>query len=58
MDDRRAGNHAFNQRGGSCSKCGITWNAYWDRDSKQYQRACAAQKSEPREPVSILEDDE
>jgi hypothetical protein len=32
-DDRRAENHAFNERGGTCVKCGMTWNAYRDRDS-------------------------
>jgi hypothetical protein len=28
MDDRRAGKHAFNERGGTCDKCGMTWNAF------------------------------
>ena len=58
MDDRRAGNHSFNERGGTCGRCGMTWNAFWDRDSKQYQRACSEQKTEPRERMDIPDDDE
>ena len=36
----------------------MTWNAFWDRDSKQYQRACSEQKTEPRERMDIPDDDE
>lgn len=58
MDDRRAGDHAFNERGGTCVKCGMTWNAFWDRDSTRHQRVCTAQKPEPRESMRIPDDDE
>lgn len=58
MDERRAGNHAFNERGGARLKCGMTRNAYWDRNSKQFQHTCTGQKPEQREGISIPDDDE
>ena len=40
---RRAGNHDFNEPGRTCAKCGMTWNAFSDKD-----RRCTGQKSEAR----------
>jgi ribosomal protein L37E len=53
VDDRRAGNHAFNERGGRCEKCGITWSAYWDADSPRHRGS--GRKPEPRERM-VIED--
>jgi hypothetical protein len=52
---RDAGNHAFNEIGGTCVKCGTTWAAFTDTDSKVYQRACPGQKPEMRERLPIDE---
>jgi hypothetical protein len=50
---RRAGNHDFNEPGGTCAKCGITWNAFSDKDSKDYHRRCTGQKPEAREAMPM-----
>lgn len=56
MDDWRAGNHAFNERGGMCVKCGMSWNAFWDKDSPQHHKLCTGNMPEQQERMSI--DDE
>lgn len=55
-DDRRAGNHAFDERGGTCRKCGLTWPKYWDKDSPDYHRPCPGQQSETRNSMPIDEE--
>ncbi len=36
MADLQAGGHDFNEAGGRCQKCDMTWAAFWDRDSKDF----------------------
>jgi len=48
---KRAGNHDFDELDGACAKCGMTWNAFSDKDGKDYHRRCTGQKPEAREAM-------
>lgn len=51
--NRNAGNHRFTDLGGKCVKCGMTWNAYDDKDSRDYRRSCPGGKQEALKPMRI-----
>jgi hypothetical protein len=51
--DKNIGGHAFPERGGTCVKCGMYYNNYEDKDSKDYLRPCTGRKLEKRERTEI-----